>query len=182
TVMRELVADDVPGLLWDDQDADAELGHDLHRLRGHGGRIGASLERPARPRSNRLLWLLHERAVVFAVALLEATEDHLRALDEPAARLLHRHAEALELDPSETAADAEDEPAPAHRVEHGDLLRDADRIVPGADDHHRAELHAPRPSRHVGEELEDVRAHRVVGEVVLDAPDRVEAERLGEIG
>ena len=38
------------------------------------------------------------------------------------------------------------------------------------------------PPRHVGEELQHVGAHRVVGEVVLDAPDRLEPERLGEIG
>ena len=39
-----------------------------------------------------------------------------------------------------------------------------------------------RAAGHVGQELQHVRAHRVVGEVVLDAPDRVEAERLGEVG
>src|SRR5439155_27321268 len=143
---------------------------------------GAALEGPAGPRADRLPRLLHERAVVLAVPLLEAAQDHLRALDEAPPRLLHRHAEALELDPPEAAPDAEDETASAHRVEHGDLLRDAHRIVPGEHDDHRAELDAPRPPRHVGEELEDVRAHRVVGEVVLDAPDRVEAERLSEVG
>src|SRR5690606_34891915 len=37
-------------------------------------------------------------------------------------------------------------------------------------------------ARHVGEELHHVRAHRVVGEVVLHAPDRLEPERLGEPG
>ena len=35
---------------------------------------------------------------------------------------------------------------------------------------------------HVGQELEHIGAHRVVGEVVFDAPDRVEPERLGLAG
>ena len=39
-----------------------------------------------------------------------------------------------------------------------------------------------RAAGHVGEELQHVGAHGVVGEVVLDAPDRLEAERLGQVG
>jgi hypothetical protein len=35
------------------------------------------------------------------VAVLERAEDHLRALDEAAARLLHGQPEAVELDPPE---------------------------------------------------------------------------------
>src|SRR6185437_7237147 len=40
----------------------------------------------------------------------------------------------------------------------------------------------PRPARHVGQKLNDVGTHRVVGEMVLDRPDRFEAERLGHVG
>ena len=37
-------------------------------------------------------------------------------------------------------------------------------------------------ARHVGEELQHVGAHGVVGEVMLDAPHGFEAQRLGEVG
>ncbi len=54
--------------------------------------------------------------------------------------------------------------------------------MPGQDDHHRAEIDPLGAPGHVRQELQHVGAHRVVGEVVLDAPDRVVAERLDEIG
>jgi hypothetical protein len=79
------------------------------------------------------------------------------------------------------AAEAEDHAAAAHVVEHGDLLGDTDRVVPGQDDDHRAHLRGLRARGDPGEILQHVGAHRVVGEVMLDAPDRLEAERLGEI-
>ena len=47
---------------------------------------------------------------------------------------------------------------------------------------HGAELDSLGAGGHVGEELKDVRAHRVISEVVLDAPDGVEAERFGQPG
>jgi len=46
----------------------------------------------------------------------------------------------------------------------------------------RIELHLRRAAGHVGQELQHVGAHRVVGEVVLDAPDRLVAEGLGQVG
>src|SRR5207249_11695518 len=109
-VLVELRRDGVPGLLRDDEDADPELGHDPHRLGRHGGRVGAPAERPEGLRADRLSRLLDEGAVVLAMALLEAAEQHLGALDEALARLLHRHAEALELDPAEAPPEAQDEP------------------------------------------------------------------------
>ena len=66
-------------------------------------------------------------------------------------------------------------------VEHGDLLGHAHRIVPGQHDDHRAELDRLGAAREVAQELQDVRAHGVVGEVMLHAPDQIEAERFGEI-
>jgi hypothetical protein len=67
-------------------------------------------------------------------------------------------------------------------IEHRDLLDDPQRIVPREHDHHRPDRDPRRARRDPREELQDVGTHRVVGEVVLDAPDGVEAERLGEVG
>ena len=153
----------------------------LRRLRRHGRGVGAAAERLERARPELAPGLLHELAVELAVAALEPLEDHLRRLDEAVAAVLLVDAEALELDAPETAADAEDEATVRHVVEHDDLLGDAHRVVPGQHDHHRAELDAVRAPGEVGQVLQHVGAHRVVGEVVLDAPQRLEAERLGEV-
>src|SRR5689334_21898178 len=67
-------------------------------------------------------------------------------------------------------------------VEHRDLLGDADWIVPRQHDHHRTEFHMLGPARHVREKLEDIGHHRVVVEMMLDRPHRVEAERLRHLG
>src|SRR5262249_39536346 len=56
------------------------------------------------------------------------------------------------------------------------------RIVPRQHDHHRPELCALRAAGDVRQELQHVRTHGVVGEVVLHTPHGLEAERLGEIG
>ena len=53
--------------------------------------------------------------------------------------------------------------------------------MPRQHHHHGPELGALGPPGHVGEELEHVRAHRVVGEVMLDAPDRLEPQRLDQV-
>jgi hypothetical protein len=61
------------------------------------------------------------------------------------------------------------------------MICSATRIVPGQHDHHRAELNVLCAASEVGEHLEYVRTHRVVGEMVLDAPQGLETERLGHI-
>ncbi len=63
-------------------------------------------------------------------------------LREPAPRLGHVHPEAVELDPAETPAHAEDGPTLREVVEHGEALGDPHRVVPGQDGHHGAELDA----------------------------------------
>ena len=65
-------------------------------------------------------------------------------------------------------------------VEQRDLLGDAERFVPRKDHRAGAEQDALRPRRHVGEEHGVVGAERVVTEVVLDRPQRVEAELVGQ--
>ena len=124
--------------------------------------------------------LLVVDAVVLHAALLEPLEDEARALDEPGARLVHRNAEAAELDTSQAAPDSEDDAAAREVVEQRDTFGDAHGVVPWQHHDHRAELHVLRAARHVREELEGVGHHRVAREVVLDRPDGIEAEWLGE--
>ena len=181
-IVLELLGDLRPGLLGNDQDAHAQLGHDARRLRRDRRRIGAAAEGLERRRPDVGARLPDELAVVLAIAALEALQQHPRRLDEARARLVHGQPEAVELDLARAAAEAQDEAAVGQGVEHRHFLGDAHRIVPGQHHHHRAERRAGGASRHVGEELQHVGAHRVVGEVVLDAPDGLKAERLGEIG
>jgi hypothetical protein len=180
-IVVELGRDDIPRLLRDDEDADPELRHDLRGFRRHGGGVGAAPERLERPRAELAAPLLHERAVELHPAALEPFEDHLRRLDEDRAALLLVDAEAFELDPAEPAADAEDQPPVREVIEHEHLLGDPDRVVPRQHDHHRAELDGARAAGEVRQVLQHVGTHRVVGEVVLDPPQRLEAEGLGQI-
>ena len=159
-----------------------EVGHDLHRLGADRRRVRAITERLERRGPQVARCLLVVRAVVLHAALLEPLEHEARALDEPSARLVHRHAEAAELDAPEAAADAEDDPTAGEVVEHRDAFGDAHRVVPGQHHDHRAELHVLGAPGHVRQELERVGHHRVAREVVLDRPDRVEPERFGQPG
>ena len=54
--------------------------------------------------------------------------------------------------------------------------------MPGQHHDHGADLRPLRAPGHVGEELQHVGAHRVVREVVLDTPDRLERQRLRQVG
>ncbi len=66
-------------------------------------------------------------------------------------------------------------------VEKGDLLGDAERVVPRKDHGPGAEQDALGPRCHVREEDGVVRTERVVPEVVLDRPQRVETELVGQL-
>jgi len=58
--------------------------------------------------------------------------------------------------------------------EERNLLGDAHRVVPGQHDDHRAQLDALGLGRHVGEELNWIWTHRVIVEVMLNRPNRIE--------
>ena len=91
--------------------------------------------------------------------------------------VLHVDTETVVLDLAEAAPDAEDHPAARQVVEQRDLLGAAHRIVPGQHDHPGAQPHVGVAGRAVREELDGVWRQEVVGEVVLDRPDRLEATR-----
>src|SRR6266849_5306759 len=67
-------------------------------------------------------------------------------------------------------------------VEHRDLLGNANGVVPRQHDDHRTEFHMLGPARHVRQKLENIGHHRVIIEMMLDRPYRVEAERLRHFG
>jgi len=171
-----------PRLLGDDQHADARLSQDPRRLGRDGRGVDPAPERDERRRAEVDGGLAVQLAVVGHPAGFETVEDGLEVLGEAAAGFGHVEPEAVELVAAEAPADAEDDPPARHVVEHQDLLGQADGVVPGQHHHHRTELHPPRAGRHPGQELRHVGAHVVVGEVVLGAPHRVEAERLGGAG
>src|SRR5277367_5967393 len=53
--------------------------------------------------------------------------------------------------------------------------------MPRHDDHHRSKLYRLGAAGEVGQELQHVGAHRVVVEMMLDAPDGIESERFVEV-
>src|SRR5205823_2136229 len=107
-VVGKLLLHRLPRLLRDDQQPDAELGHDRGGLRRDRRRIGTAAEALERPRPDVAPDLLDQLPVVFAGPALQALQDHLRRLDEELAALLLILAEALELHPSQAAAEAQD--------------------------------------------------------------------------
>ena len=180
-VHLEIPPDDVPRLLRNDQQADAQLRHDRHGFGRHGRGIRAAPEGIGGVRADvapRLAGVL----AAFDVALFEPLQDQFGVFHETVAALVLVDAEPVVLYLGEAAAEPEDHAPARHVVEQRDLFRHADRVVPWQDDDHRAQLGGRGLARHVGQELHRVWAHRVVGEVVLDGPDGVEAERLGPFG
>src|SRR5208283_887991 len=173
--------DGLPRLLRNDQDADAELRHDARGLGRDGGRVSASLERLERLRPDVAPRLLDIFAVVFAVAFLESLEQHLRRFDKALARFAERNAEPFELDSRKSPPQAKNHAPVRHVIDHRHLLGDAHRVMPRHDDHHRSKLYRLGAAGEVGQELQHVGAHRVVVEMMLDAPDGIESERLIEI-
>ena len=67
-------------------------------------------------------------------------------------------------------------------IEQRNLLGDAHRVVPWQHHHHGPEPGTRGFRRHVGEELEHIGTHGVVGEMVLHRPDGVEPQGLGHLG
>src|SRR5262249_16380386 len=140
----------------------------------------AAVEAPRRPRADLRPRLAIERSVPFHEAGAEATHDHLRGLVESLSRFVHGAPEGLELAPGEAATDTEAEAAAAQVGEDGDLLSDAQGIVPGQDHRGGTEPDVGTFRGEVGHELEVVRAERVVVEVMLHGPEDIEAEVGGE--
>src|SRR5215813_4318007 len=67
-------------------------------------------------------------------------------------------------------------------VKQRDLLGNTDRIVPRQDNNHRAQLHMLGFASHVREELENIRDHGVIVEMMLDRPYRVKSQGFGHFG
>ena len=67
-------------------------------------------------------------------------------------------------------------------LEHRDLLGHPERVVPGEHHDHRADVDPLRATREVRQVLVRVGHHDVRRRVLLECPERVEPERLDEIG
>ena len=165
----------------DDQEADAELRHDRHRFRRHGGGVGASPERLPWERAEGPARLV-QRLPALDIPVLQALQDERGILEEARAPLMLLEAKAFILDTCQPAADPQDEAPVGQVIEQNDLFGDTDRVMPGHDDDHGAELDALGLAGHVGEKLQDIGTHRVVGEMVFHRPQRVEAQRLCPLG
>ncbi len=134
-----------------------------------------------RARSDRHLGNFEELAVVGETLVAQRLDDDSGGFDETRARFLHRDAEAIVFHRRGAAAEAEDGAPAREHVEHRDFLGDAYRVVPRQHDDGSAEHDPPGARGEVGQQLNHVGHHRVSGEMMFDAPDRVEPQRLGEI-
>ena len=90
-----------------------------------------------------------------------------------------RHAEASELVPAITFADAEIEPPARQQIEGRGLFRQQHRIVPGQDQYRRAEPQMPGAGAEPGQQIEAGRNLAKAGEMMLDEKCAVVAQRLG---
>ena len=112
------------------------------------------------------------------IAFLQGFEDQLRVLNEPPAALVLIDPKPFVFDPRQTTPNPQDEASVRDMVEHRYLFCDANRVMPGQDDHHRAELHMFGPARHIGQKLDRIGAHGVVVKMVLNRPDGIEPQRF----
>ena len=142
-----------PLVLHDDQEAEAELGHDLRRLRADRRRIEPPLRIGHRPRPDRHFWNFVELPVPFEDFVTQCFGHELRGFGEARPRLLHRHAEARILHGGRTTAEAEHTAAVGEDVEERDLLGHPHRVVPRQHDHGGAERDPLRPAGDVAEQL-----------------------------
>ena len=158
----------------------AEIGGREDGVGRHGDAVEAVAERAGRRRADRGAGLAVVGAVAFDPSALERVHHHARRLVEAVARLVHGDAEPLVLPAGQPPPDTEQHPPAGEVVEQRDLLGDAHGIVPRKDHRPGPEQDALGPCRHVGEEHDVVGAERVVLEVVLDGPQGVETEGVGQ--
>jgi hypothetical protein len=168
-----------PGLLRDDQRLQAEARTDRCRCRRAPGEVHGieQLLRVARAGAHRhvleLVVLTGEGEPLLGQRLL----DDLDALGETLLGLVHVEVELPELAPAGAAPDADERRPPAQDVlQHRHVLGHPQRVVPGQDDDHGADVDAARGAGEVAQQLDRVRDHRVRADVVLHRPQRVEAQ------
>ena len=177
-VELEIGFHEVPRLLHDHEQAETELRAHRDGIRGSCGGKRAALERLERPRTYLAARLLH-RGAAFHEPGLERFEHQRGVFVEEQPAFVLVDAEPFEFAAREAAADAEDEAPVGVVIDQGDLLGEAHGIVPRHHDDHRAELDALRLPGEVRHQLGNVRADRVVVEVMLRRPDRVHPELFG---
>ena len=170
-----------PFVLHDHQYAEAELRHDLGRVRADRRGIEPPLGMRHRPRPDRGARDLEEPPFMLEAVVRQGLDDDLRRFDKAWPRLVHRDAEALVFDARRAASEAKHATSAAQDVEQCDFFGDPHRIMPGQHDDRGAEADAAGAASEIGEQLRRRRRHRVAGEVVFEREQRVEAQGLGEI-
>ena len=171
----------IPPALREHDHAGAEASSRIDRVIGPGHRVQPTLEAARRAGANLRARLGVVGAVSFDEARLQCAHDHLGALVEALAGGIHLDAaEWLVLPARQASTHPEAHASPAELVQHRDLLRDTERLVPGHDHRRCAQIDALRAAREIAQDLGIVRAERVVEEVVLGRPQCVKAELLRE--
>ena len=176
SVRGQVVADHFVRLLRDDEQRQAQSGDRLHAVSRHRTGVHPPIEGPLRRGPDVPLGDLEDLTVVLDVASPEALQQDLGALVEAHSGLVHRHPVALEFDAAQPTSNPNDQASVADIVQHRDLLDHTDGVVPRKHDYCGPQPDGTGSTGHVGQELERIWAHGVVGEMVFDSPHRVELE------
>ena len=96
---------------------------------------------------------------------------------------VHVETKLTEFAARRTTAEADVGRATAQCVlQHGDVFRHTQWVMPGQHHHHRAHVDAFRGTGEEGQQLYRIGDHRVRTDVVFDSPQRVEAQLLSQQG
>ena len=110
----------------------------------------------------------------------EAFLDDAIAFGEAGAGLVHVDVVGVVFHLGRAAAYAEMQRALGHAVQHGDLLGQPQRMVPGQHQHRRAERQVGEGRRDMRHEQKRTGRRVVVAEMMLQQPRRIEAQRTAE--
>ena len=163
-------------------DVGAKLGGGVDRVLAGGHGIDAPVKGILWPWADLDTRLFVIFAVAFDEAGLQRVNDHRRRLVKAAAGFIHAQAKGLKFAPREPAPHTQAKPALAQHVEHGGILSDPQRIVPGQDNGRGTHVDVRTDRRQISHEAEVVRHEGIIIKVMLGRPEAVESRVGGKPG
>src|SRR4029453_16851786 len=115
-VYGKILLHNVPGLLRDHEQTNAQLRHDRHRLRRHRRGVGAPPKRFEWIGPDVPAWLL-QRGTALDVALFEAVQDELSVFHKTLPPFVLVKAKAFILNAGKTAAQSQNHPPTGQMIE-----------------------------------------------------------------
>ena len=157
-------------------------GNYLRRLWGHRGSVGAAFEAFEGLGADVPPRLLDNLPVILAVPILQCVQHHFSRLGKASTGLGHVQPKPVKFYLGDTPPDSQYRPALTDVVQHRHFLGHSHRIMPWQYYHHGAQESFLGSTCHVGQELNHIRAHGVVGEMVFHSPYRLKTQWFGQVG